>query len=126
MTKTMPHHAVFGCPDTTQHRPASRIRCHGLPACPVRGNNSMGPTAGRSPWMKEHVDQLRRLLADEHGISIHSRLLRAELAEYLTNFSTVFGASRLDARLSVTQDMLAASAREIADAHTALVRSVTR
>lgn len=125
-TQAMPHRVVFTCPGTAQHRVASGFRCHGLPARPVRGNTSMGPTSGRNPWLKDRVDRLARLLADEHHIAIPPRLLRAELADYLTTFAYLFRVSRMDARRWVTEDMLRASAHEIAQAHTTLVRSVTR
>ena len=128
-TQVMPHRNTFGCatgranstqshPRQATYVPASTGR-HGFPlASPLLGCR-YGDACDRSPWMKEHVDQLMHLLA-EHHISIPRRLVRAELADYLTTFSFLFRASRFDARRHVTTDMLRASAREIAAAHAAL------
>ncbi|CAM3791990.1 hypothetical protein H7J08_00845 [Mycobacterium frederiksbergense] len=82
--------------------------------------------SGRSPWMKVRVEQLMRLLADEHQIHIPRRLIRAELSTYLTNVATMFRVSRMEARRFVTDEMLRASACEIADAHHRLMKRTTR
>ncbi|WP_145978012.1 hypothetical protein [Mycolicibacterium austroafricanum] len=76
--------------------------------------------------MKVRVDQLMQLLADEHRISVPRGLIRAELSTYLTNVATMFRVSRIEARRLVTDEMLRASACEIADAHHRLMKRTTR
>ncbi|MGU3498348.1 hypothetical protein [Mycobacterium sp. C31M] len=71
--------------------------------------------------MKDRVDQLMQILADEHAISIPRQLIRAELSTYLTTVASLFRISRLDGRLFVTDGMLRASAYEITQAHTELM-----
>lgn len=98
----------------------------GLSARSGRASAVFLTARGRSPWMKVRVDQLMQLLADEHRISVPRGLIRAELSTYLTNVATMFRVSRIEARRLVTDEMLRASACEIADAHHRLMKRTTR
>lgn len=131
-TQVLPHRKILGCAAPRRDGTPTPYRSSiGLSARTSHqgSRRSGGPPCGvfdPSPWMKSRVDQLMRLLADQHGISIPRSLIRAELADYLTTFSYLYRVSRFEARLCVTEEMLRASAREIAEAHAALIRSVAR
>lgn len=65
--------------------------------------------------MRERVGVMVSMLMNDYGLCIPRQIVRAELNTYLTYFASLFHVSRLDARHSVTDEMLRASAREIAD-----------
>lgn len=67
--------------------------------------------------MKNRVDRLVRFLADDFQVRLPPQMAHAELSRYLTTCSSVFRVSRLDARRYVTDEMLRASARELAIAY---------
>lgn len=87
-----------------------RRSLHDLPTVAAR----VAPES-RSPWMRERVDSMVSLLIHDYGLCIPRPIVRAELNTYLTDFASLFHVSRLDARHFVTDEMLRASAREIAD-----------
>lgn len=137
----MSRRGAFGCADAIKQSgdgyppglPADRVVRRNpsgwsrkLSARSGRGSTVFHTSSGRSPWMKRHVEQLMHLLADEHEISVPRRLIRAELSTYLTNVATMFRVSRMEARRFVTDEMLRASACEIADAHQKLLKTTTR
>lgn len=65
--------------------------------------------------MHERAALLTNLLADEHGVWLPLHIIRAELARYLTDCASLFRISRMEAQLLVTDAMLHASARELAN-----------
>ncbi|MGN7779826.1 hypothetical protein ACTJJE_09945 [Mycolicibacterium sp. 22603] len=75
---------------------------------------TVGVAKDPAPWMKAHVDRLAELLAAEHGLWIPHQVLRAELAGYLKDCSSLFAVSRFEARRYVTEEMMRQSAAELA------------
>lgn len=65
--------------------------------------------------MRERVQQLTCVLADDHGRVLPPRIARAELGCYLRLCASVLGIGRLAARRYVTDDLLRALAQDIAD-----------
>ena len=79
-----------------------------------RAGMTVGVAKDPAPWMKAHVDRLAELLAENHGLWIPRQVLRAELARYLTDCSSLFAVSRFEARCYVTEEMMRQSAAELA------------
>lgn len=86
---------------------------------------TVGVAKDPAPWMKAHVDRLAELLAKNHGLWIPRQVLRAELARYLTDCSSLFAVSRFEARSYVTEDMMRQSAAELARNYQRRIRTDT-
>ncbi|AHC27888.1 MULTISPECIES: hypothetical protein [Mycobacteriaceae] len=90
-----------------------------------RAGMTIGVARDPAPWMKAHVDRLAELLAEYHGLSIPRQVLRAELARYLTDCSSLFAISRFEARSHVTEEMMRQSAAELARDYLRRIRTDT-
>lgn len=86
---------------------------------------TVGVAKDPAPWMKARVDRLAELLAQNHGLWIPRQVLRAELARYLTDCSSLFAVSRFEARSYVTEEMMRKSAAELARNYQRRIRTDT-